>query len=520
MRHAADEVVVMQARAVGEGASATIVRIEVRRRSDELRDVIAGLIEAFADAQAVGVDTGVGEEIVGDLLRQDAAALKKEITAQKDRIRGLVDVVGSAAAAGDREQAEISLTIEVPIGDQLFGELVDNMLLRERFGFDVEQDRNALNAELELRAQLLEGIIRTIRDAVRVIEKMPAEPGGTRERELRRMKDLRNAFANSLRTTIRMLDNMGQQTAAHKQALISLTGELSDDILDPDVLMRVIGDWSDDLVDWVKSNAPALTIKVLMLVLIIAVARLFARLTQRLVRHGFQRSNVTISYLLRDFFIKTAGRTVMFLGILFGIAQLGVELGPLLAGLGIAGFIVGFALQDVLSNFASGLMILFYRPYDVGDTIEAANIRGKVDNMTLVSTMILTFDNQMLVVPNNKIWSDVIRNVTHQTQRRIDMEFGISYSDDVDHAERVFMDILSQHEKVLDDPEPMVKVNELGESSVNFAVRPWVRTDDYWTVYWDITREVKRRLDAEGIRIPFPQRDVHHYPAEGADSKS
>jgi small conductance mechanosensitive channel len=188
----------------------------------------------------------------------------------------------------------------------------------------------------------------------------------------------------------------------------------------------------------------------------------------------------------------------------------------LLAGLGIAGFVIGFALQDTLSNFASGLMILVYRPYDVGDAIEAGGVIGSVSQMNLVSTMIMTFDNQLLVVPNNKIWGDVIRNITNQNTRRVDMTFGIGYSDDVSKAERVLTEIVTSHEKVLEDPAPMIRLHELGDSSVNFIVRPWSKTSDYWDVYWDVTREVKRRFDTEGISIPFPQRDVHIYHDEAS----
>ena len=129
--------------------------------------------------------------------------------------------------------------------------------------------------------------------------------------------------------------------------------------------------------------------------------------------------------------------------------------------------------------------------------------------MSLVSTTITTFDNQTLVVPNSKIWGDVIKNVTAQKVRRVDLVFGIGYGDDVEHAERVLNDIMEGHEKVLDKPEAVVKLHELGDSSVNFVVRPWVRTEDYWSVHWDITREVKLRFDREGISNPFPQRDVH-----------
>ncbi|MDH5627778.1 MAG: mechanosensitive ion channel family protein, partial [Candidatus Krumholzibacteria bacterium] len=197
----------------------------------------------------------------------------------------------------------------------------------------------------------------------------------------------------------------------------------------------------------------------------------------------------------------------------------GVSLSPLLAGLGVAGFIVGFALQDTLANFASGVMILFYKPFDKGDAVEAGGVTGVVSHMSLVSTTILTFDNQTIIVPNSKIWGDVIKNINTQDRRRVDLKFGISYSDDIPRAEAVLMEIVKAHPNVLETPEPVVRLHELGDSSVNFVVRPWVVTTDYWEVYWDLTRTVKMRFDKEGISIPFPQRDVHLYtegPGAGA----
>lgn len=199
----------------------------------------------------------------------------------------------------------------------------------------------------------------------------------------------------------------------------------------------------------------------------------------------------------------------MLVGILVALSQVGVSLGPALAGLGVAGFIVGFALQDTLGNFAAGGMILFYRPYDVDDFVEVAGAIGLVKKMSLVSTTINTFDNQTLIIPNSKIWGDVIKNVTAQRTRRVDLEFGISYSDDIEKTERILREVLESHEKVLKEPAPNIRLHNLGDSSVNFIVRPWTKTPDYWEVYWDITREVKMRFDREGISIPFPQRDVH-----------
>ncbi|MDW2068516.1 mechanosensitive ion channel family protein, partial [Vibrio sp. 1579] len=170
--------------------------------------------------------------------------------------------------------------------------------------------------------------------------------------------------------------------------------------------------------------------------------------------------------------------------------------------------IIGFALQDTLSNFAAGMMLLIYRPFDVGDFVYAGGVDGKVSHMSLVNTTIRTFDNQIIIVPNSKIWGDVIKNVTHERIRRVDMVFGIGYADDLLKAESVLTDIVTSHPAVLRAPEPMIKVHTLNTSSVDFIVRPWVKTDDYWEVYWDVTKEVKLRFDREGISIPFPQQDV------------
>jgi len=219
------------------------------------------------------------------------------------------------------------------------------------------------------------------------------------------------------------------------------------------------------------------------------------------------------SDLLKHFFVSAVRKTVMLIGIIVALSMLEIEITPFIAGLGVAGFVLGFALQGTLSNFASGLMILMYRPYDVGQIIDAAGVKGVVDSMNLVSTTIKTFDNQIVVIPNGKIWGGVITNVTGSDTRRVDMVFGISYTDDVSKAAKILEDIVSKHELVLKDPAPVIRLHELGDSSVNFVCRPWVKTADYWTVHWDVTRSVKERFDAEGVSIPFPQRDVHIYQA-------
>jgi small conductance mechanosensitive channel len=315
-------------------------------------------------------------------------------------------------------------------------------------------------------------------------------------------------------------------TTLYNAQLIAVTGEITTDVFDVSVFKSLFSGAMEAIGEWFGSNGGSLVFSVLLFVAIIAVAFQLARVTQRIVSAALSRSSVKVSLLLQRMIVSTSRTVIIVAGLLIALSQLGISLGPLLAGLGIAGFVIGFALQDTLSNFASGLMILFYKPFDVGDTVEVGGVFGTVNHMSLVNTTVLTFDNQTLVIPNNKIWGDVIKNVTSQRTRRVDMTFGIGYADDVPKAEKVLMEIIESHELVLEDPEPMVRLHELGDSSVNFVVRPWVKTDDYWPVYWDITRAVKLGFDAQGISIPFPQRDVHVYtemaqePTTAVDAES
>jgi small conductance mechanosensitive channel len=248
---------------------------------------------------------------------------------------------------------------------------------------------------------------------------------------------------------------------------------------------------------------------------ILLVAWFVSGIFRSMIHRALQRVPGT-SKLLEDFLVRAARWVVMAIGIIMALSALEVSVGPLLAALGAAGFILAFALQDSLSNFASGMMILLFRPFDTGDVVDAGGVSGTVESLNLVSTTIKTFDNKTMIVPNNKIWGDIITNASGVTERRVDMEFGIGYDDDMDRAQAILEDIVHAHPKVLKEPEPTIKLSGLGESSVNFIVRPWAKTADYWAVFWDITREVKRRFDAEGIGIPYPQQDVHLHLAGDA----
>jgi small conductance mechanosensitive channel len=254
---------------------------------------------------------------------------------------------------------------------------------------------------------------------------------------------------------------------------------------------------------WVKRVLVSVTI-----VLVFWVISKFAgRITAKALSRHLRASN-----LLENFARRTTGGIVFVIGILTALGALGVQIGPLMAALGAGGFIVGFALQETLGSFASGLMIMVYRPFDVDDYISVAGVEGTVKEMSLVSTTLLTVDNRVLIIPNKKAWGDTIVNFTGRDIRRVDLVFGIGYGDDIRHAIEVLMEIAGEHNLVLDEPAVMVNVHELADSSVNLFCRPWVKTKDYWAVHWDLTGQVKERFDAEGISIPYPQRDVHTHP--------
>lgn len=297
--------------------------------------------------------------------------------------------------------------------------------------------------------------------------------------------------------------------AGEYQTMLLETGDFSLDNLSTKAVTGMFTKMFDRSKEWVIANAPGYVVKLLLFIAIMIIFGILSRIAGRMVKTSLEMSKLKTSALLKDFFVNVVTKVVMLAGLLIGLMVLNVPIAPLLAGIGVLGFVVGFALQDTLGNFAAGIMLLLYRPYDVGDVVTAGGVTGKVTSMSLVSTTIGTPDNQVQVVPNGAIWGGVITNVTANDTRRVDLTMGIGYEDDIDKAEEVIRDVVTSHELVLKDPEPAIKLHNLGESSVDFIVRPWTKTSDYWTVYWDLTKALKKRFDQEGISIPYPQRDIH-----------
>jgi len=260
---------------------------------------------------------------------------------------------------------------------------------------------------------------------------------------------------------------------------------------------------------WVVSGEGGIrwALNLVKFVLVLFLTGLLAGMVGRVMRKVTDK--IDFSELLVNFIINASRNVVKILGLIVALSMLEVNIGPLVAGVGVLGFIVGFALQDTLGNFASGFMILLYRPYDVGDFVTAGGVSGTVVAMSLVSTTFKTPDNQKVVVPNGKIWGDTIKNTTGNNTRRIDLLVGCGYDDDLAKVQGVLEGIVAEQDAVLDDPEPFIGVIELGDSSVNFGVRPWVNTEDYWGTRCALTRRVKERFDEEGISIPYPTQQVH-----------
>lgn len=501
-----------------KGDERVLAARRLTRRALYALEELGALTSNVLEQERRGLDASASRGVAKQILGNSSQLIQERVLELNDHIRelreGRESVGGDALITLERRIAEESERLDTILEGAL--QVVENM---ESLEMDVEDEKSWLIAVLEDRADRIESRLALALEQVDDLRKRSVQNPGDAELKpaLTAAEQKRDAAISNLTRTIAMMRRSGLDATEHRELLIRSTGRLTTDILDAKVARSLIDSGIESLKRGVIENGPRLLIKLLVFVLIVLSFHLLGRLTQRIARRVVLNPKLEISQLLKNMIVTTCGNAVRILGVLIALNQFGVSVGPILAGLGIAGFILGFALQETLGNFAAGMMILTYRPYDVGDLIEAAGAVGVVDAMNLVSTTILTIDHQVLVVPNGKIWGDVIKNVTAQKTRRVDMVFGISYSDDVLHTEQVLNDILRNHPKVLNEPPPVVRLHELGESSVDFVVRPWTRTADYWEVYWDVTREVKLRFDREGISIPFPQRDVHLHQAKSVE---
>jgi small conductance mechanosensitive channel len=333
------------------------------------------------------------------------------------------------------------------------------------------------------------------------LESVLAKKAGVRDLVMEYLGNLMNdkgELAKRLRLVIREMEKKGAtvEEVASLQTYVNEVTSFQLDVADSATRWSLLG-------LWLKSESGGIKLawnlgKFLALMLFFTV---FAFLVGLVVRKGLDRTS-NVSQLMKSFIIRSIRRVVLLVGFVLSLSILGVNIAPILGMIGAAGFILAFALQSTLGNFASGIMIMVYKPFDVGDAIDAAGVMGVVNSMNLTSTIINTFDNKLVIVPNNSIWGSVITNITGSETRRVDLVFRVGYGDDTDLAEKIIHEVLAEQDMILPEPAPNVQMHELSDFTVNFICRPWVKTTDYWNVRWELTKKIRERFDRAGFAPP------------------
>ena len=503
-----------------EGEDRMILRTKFGELGSQQGTDLYALLDLIEDREKAGGDVALVEQQVEQLLKRSSRRLRSYIRSFEDDLRQ-ESLKRASLTPLEAQEFEHQMAVDTNRLDELYLtliELTDEMVAA---GMEVDDEHEFLERRLTDRGEtLLEVLQLTTKqlEANKALLKRAPDDSDLQARVFA-AEERYDSNKTALLATIHMMSVLDLDYADLEVRTLELTHQVTPEAFEADVAMGLLQSKLRQAKTFLKERAPSLLVRGLVILAILVGFWILARLVRVFTRRALDKTKISTSALLKGSIVRLSGRVILAIGVILVLSQLGINLGPVLAGLGIVGLVVGFALQDTLSNFAAGAMILAYQPFDIGDLVETAGVLGKVSDMNLVSTTIMTVDHQTLVVPNSKIWGDVIRNVTAQTTRRVDMVFGISYEDEIPKAERVLQEIVEAHDLVLEDPEPMIKLHTLGDSSVDFIVRPWARTEDYWDVYWDITREVKMRFDKEGISIPFPQRDVHLFGQDSVDQE-
>jgi len=358
-----------------------------------------------------------------------------------------------------------------------------------------------------------------LRERIRVAERTNAPATEIADLKLRlgAAQTRIDAIAGNAASLNERLKERGYETAAYRENLIRATGEVTGDVLNPQVFLRLARGVFADLWRSLKENAGTVFVRAVIVIAFIVFFRVLFSLLWRLA-HAVRL--VRGSRLVRDLIGRILRPVATLIGLLAGLSFIGVQTTTLLAGLGVAGLVVGFALQDSISNLFAGIAILATRPYDVDDIVEAAGVIGKVRAMGLWNTTIVTFDARRLLVPNRNIWGSNVENRSAEANRRVEALARIGYDTDLQRAMAALRQLLEGDPRVLDDPAPTVWVARLAESWVEVKLWPWVRTEDWWSMHSDLPRLVRLKLAEEGIPVPVPRRDVTTRPAEPAAEES
>lgn len=496
-----------------------LVRVQGGRVVERINDLQAELLDLIPELEAPELTIDSITRAFGSFISTEIGLYERTIewnTGHLDRLRhrrsetpveGLPELEADIQEARDRLNAVVAGQMRVLTGVESLGLVTEDHWTRlERF---LVGRVESLVGRLQIAVEARERLETQVGDAVRV--GAPESEIAALRARLQAAQQRVRGIANSLDSTADLLDQRGFETVEYRRFVIRATGEVTGDVLNPRVLLGLLRDLAGGIWNWFRNNAPTLLARLFIIVAFIVLFRVGFRLGWLL----FDKLGlVKLSRLLADMVERLLGPLATILGLFTGLWVLGVNPTTLLAGVGVAGIIIGLALQDSLSNLASGFFILATRPFDVDDVIEGGGVTGTVKAMGLANTTVVTFDNRRLMVPNRKIWGEVIVNRSVEQVRRVEVTVKIGYGEDLDRAIGILRDLLDEHEKVLKNPEPSIFVGKLADSWMEVEVRPWVKNEDWWPVLTDLPRLVRLRFAREGIEIPIPRRELVT-PSEG-----
>lgn len=496
-----------------------LVRVQGGRVVERINDLQAELLDLIPELEAPELTIDSITRAFGSFISTEIGLYERTIewnTGHLDRLRhrrsetpveGLPELEADIQEARDRLNAVVAGQMRVLTGVESLGLVTEDHWTRlERF---LVGRVESLVGRLQIAVEARERLETQVGDAVRV--GAPESEIAALRARLQAAQQRVRGIANSLDSTADLLDQRGFETVEYRRFVIRATGEVTGDVLNPRVLLGLLRDLAGGIWNWFRNNAPTLLARLFIIVAFVVLFRVGFRLGWLL----FDKLGlVKLSRLLADMVERLLGPLATILGLFTGLWVLGVNPTTLLAGVGVAGIIIGLALQDSLSNLASGFFILATRPFDVDDVIEGGGVTGTVKAMGLANTTVVTFDNRRLMVPNRKIWGEVIVNRSVEQVRRVEVTVKIGYGEDLDRAIGILRDLLDEHEKVLKNPEPSIFVGKLADSWMEVEVWPWVKNEDWWPLLTELPRLVRLRFAREGIEIPIPRRELVT-PSEG-----
>jgi small conductance mechanosensitive channel len=495
---------------VASGEQRDLLRIEGLKVLDDLRELAGDLVKAIPALEDP-------PDVVDPLRRATADHLEYQgrlvLRDHQRKARILADLrrQRDTRAVGDLVELEDLINnerVHLDFGQTLGREVVRHL---EALGLpdeDLDQEiqnllierADALGMRLQLAAAARDRLQHQVDSAKRI-------GANDKEQEIRprlQAVTLRiDGIVVSLQKTADILQSLEIDTAEYRTTVIQATGEITEDILDAKVLIGLIGDALKDVLNWARDQGPTALFRIIVVFAFILLFRWGGGLLWLATRMILRPSK-----LLAGMFGRMIRPVASVTGLFFGLWFLGANPAALLTGVGVAGVIIGFALQESLGSLAAGVFILVYRPYDEGDTVSVGGTLGTVKEMGLANTTITTFDNRRVFVPNRKVWSEVIENRSAEPTRRVDTTVRITYREDIDRALVLIREILARHELILNEPETDVFVSDLSDSHVEIAVRPWTKVETWWPLTMDLKRVLTIGLREAGVEVPYPRTEI------------